>query len=161
MLLRPWAPPAPPGPGSTRDILHPISRRPVGIARWQQPESSWLGWFSRPSFSVHETDDEPLVFTVRRLWGLTPSWEVCDADGHRVALVRPGWVWDRYGDCLAWLDRAAADALRFCGRDGRELARLSREGEGLRLEFVPELHGEPFLKMALLGAALSGMVEQT
>jgi hypothetical protein len=166
LLIRPWTVPAAarpdggPGPGSTRDLLD-TAGRPVGVARWQlAPADAWLPWLVRPTLTVHETDDEPLVFIVRRLWALTPSWEVCDADGNRVALLRRDWVWDRYGDCLAWLDRGAADGCRFHGRDGRELAYLSWASEDLRLEFGAELGDEPFVKMALLAAVLSGMAER-
>jgi hypothetical protein len=43
----------------------------------------------------------------------------------------------------------------FRGRGGQELARLQPGPDGERLAFHPEL-GDPFLKMLLLAAALSG-----
>ena len=156
LLLRPGSP----GPGETRTLVDPATGRLVGVARWQLPARRlWFPWFSGPVLTVHEADDEPLVFTVRRRGVLRPRWEVGDADGHRVALVWPGWVLDRFGDCLAWVDHAPNGGARFHGRDGREVAWLDWSGEDLRLTFAPELQGEPFIKMALLAAALTGAAD--
>src|SRR5262249_55808233 len=82
LLIRPWVPPAAPGPGSTRGLVDPAPAQAVGVVRWHPPPRSWLAWLARPMLTVHETDDEPLVFTVRQRWALMPSWEVRDADGH-------------------------------------------------------------------------------
>jgi hypothetical protein len=167
LLVRPWTWPAKPppgrqareaGPGAVRAILDQDTGWQLGLARWQLPaRSPWLAWLSRPLLTVHEIDDEPLVFTVRRLWALTPRWEVCDADGHSIAVVRRGWVLDRFGGCLAWIEPVPeADGFRFHGRDGRELAELNRSGNDLRVRFADDLFGEPFVKMALLAAVLCG-----
>jgi hypothetical protein len=131
----------------------------LGVARRQPLRKPFgLPWLSRQTLTVHEADDEPLVFSLRQLWAFAPSWEVCDADGHRVGLVRRGWVLDRFGQCLAWVDETHPDRLRFHGRDGRELARITGSGDDRELTFGDELRGEPFIKMALLAAVLSDTI---
>jgi hypothetical protein len=135
-------------------IEDPVTSQLLGVARWQRPSRrSWLSWLRWPLLLVHEAGDEPLVFTVQRCWGVARYWEICDADHHLVAVARGPWLFDRFGDCLAWT-RFLADGCQLNGRDGVELAHWIRSGEELQLTFAEEVRGEPFVKMALLGAAL-------
>jgi hypothetical protein len=141
-------------------IVEPTAGRPLGFARWHFPAPrSWLSWLSRPVLMVHEAEDEPLVFTIQPLLGLTARWEVCDSDGHRIAIVRRKWVLDRFGDCLAWIQQMR-EGERFRGREGQELASTRRSGAECLLRFTAELRDEPFVKMAILGAALTRLIRR-
>ncbi len=142
---------------ATQPILDAESGRPLGYARWRPPSSGpWWRRLVPAVVAVHEQEDEPLVFTVHRGWGLWPRREVRDADGRPVGSLRGGRVLDAGGRPVAEL--AAIDGtgeLVFRGRGGRELARLTSGPDGLRLAFSPEL-GDPFVRMLFLAAALAG-----
>jgi hypothetical protein len=158
LLLHPWSPASAPGP--TRAITDPTDGRLLGTVRWTVPPArSWFGWLRRPTLAVHESEDEPLVFTVRRLWSLAPRWEVSDADGHPVAILRRDWILTCFGDCLAWIQRESSHVARFCGPDGREVAQWHLSGGTQRLVFGLDIQEEPFIKMAVLGLVVCGVAD--
>ncbi len=137
-----------------RPILDAESGRRLGFARWPPVAGSWWRRLAPPVLAVHEEEDEPLVFTIRRTWGLRPWREVRDADGRPVGWLRGGCVADAGGRPVAELTASAGNGGRvFRGRGGRELARLTSGPEGLRLAFSPDV-GDPFLRMLLLAAVL-------
>jgi hypothetical protein len=158
LLLRPCDAP---GNGAASD-LRPLrtvcdadTGRLLGVAGWRRAGRSWLRWLYRPVLAVHEADDAPLLFTVHRLWGLAPGWEVQDADGHVLGLLYGPHVKDRFGRNLAVGKRGPGGRLtRVCGGDGRELMSIAVLAEGSRLTFAAEVEANPFLKMLLLALAL-------
>jgi hypothetical protein len=141
-----------PGNGSgTQTIVDPQTGTVLGLARWFVPEDHrWWRWLRATHLSVHEAEDEPLVFTVRRSWGLRQRAEVCDADDHPVGSLRGTAVQGRDGRTVALMEPAAGGGL-FRAGSGEELARWTAGPEGARLIFCPEL-SDPFLKMLLLAA---------
>jgi hypothetical protein len=131
------------------------THRPLGVARWRPwTGRPWLSWLSQPILDVFETDDEPLVFSVRRLWALSSKWEVRDADGHRVALLRHGLIVDALDQFRARVERSADDSLMQFQGPTLELAHATWSVEGVRIEFAPQIESEPLIKMALLAAVL-------
>lgn len=164
LLLRPWirtsatAPSSPGrlGPGATREVVNVSTGKSIGVVRWQvAPGLAGLSWLSGPILAAHEIEDDPLVFIVRKSWAFSPRWEVQDADGHPVATVRGDWVLDIFDQCLARITRRPGEeGFRFCAQDGREMARVTQSGNDLQISFAAEVQGEPFIKMALLGAVL-------
>jgi hypothetical protein len=116
----------------------------LGYAQWRRS-----GF--RAVLAVHELDDEPLVFTLRRWWLLLGRRVVCDAEGQIVGLVDRTGIQDRWGCRLASWEPGEN---RFRGKEGQSLAVLEHTREGCRLTFSSELEGEPFLKMLLLAAVL-------
>jgi len=139
----------PPDAAAARAIVEPQGGAPLGVARRR---GGWWGcWLGRPVLEVREHEDEPLLFTVRRLWLWPGGREVRDADGRPLGTVRAGRVWDRFGRPLAC---RAGEA--FGGADGRVLALLRREPDGVRLTFTPEVEADPLVKMLLLASALDG-----
>jgi hypothetical protein len=140
-------------------ILDAESRRLLGTVRsraWAGP--NWLRCLSRPAFEVYEADDEPLVFTVRRLWGVSSKWEVSDADGQRVALIRRRRIFDASGGLCALVGRTEdRSAMHFRGGTSM-LADAIWSTEGVRLTFAPSLQGYPLVKMAVLSAVLTATV---
>ena len=143
---------AKPGP-CVQAILDGNSGAVLGYARWEtDPSPWWQRIFSRGLLAVHEQEDEPLLFTMRRAWGLIPRREVCDADGQPVGTLIGRIVHDRHGRPLAVLENGV-----FRDVDQHALAELSSTPEGMRLSFGNEITGEPFVKMLLLAAALQIM----
>jgi hypothetical protein len=144
------------GEGETAwTIADAETNRPLGLARWR-PWSGplWLSWLAQPTLDVFENEDEPLVFTVRRLWGLSSKWEVRDADGQRIAEVRHGLVLDAFDQFWARLERSAdGSTIRFLGHS-QELARATWSEEGIRFAFAPPVESYPLVKMALLAVVL-------
>jgi hypothetical protein len=122
----------------------------LGYARWEsEPSPWWWRVFNRGVLAVHEQEEEPLLFTIRRAWSITPRHEVRDADGHPVGTLLGRFVQDRHGRPLAALENGV-----FRDSNQQALAELSSTPEGLRLTFSEEIASEPFVKMLLLAAAL-------
>jgi hypothetical protein len=127
----------------------------VGFA-WTGPRPAWwLRWLGAP-LVVHEADDEPVVFGVRRAWTLWRRWLVADADDEPVGAVAPVWLLDRWERAILRRcphpDGSPGEA--FVAGDGQKAAEWSRDGNRLRLLFHPVVRDEPFLKMLILGAVL-------
>src|SRR5712692_11795478 len=130
-------------------IVEPDTCRPLGVARRRLTKAPLgIGWLARPALDVFEVEDEPLVFSVQRRWGLSPRWEVSDADGQRIAVLRRGRILDAFGQ--AWSSwEQTPNEVRFRGVD-REFALAQKEADGIRLTFASEVQSNPFTKMSLL-----------
>ena len=153
LLLRHWSPAS--GPDRRRDIVDPATGQRLGFAARTLPARTWLRWFTRPVVSVHEEEDESLLLLIHPLWGWLSSWDVRDADNHRVGVCRGAVLQDRFGMLLAGLERESdGSTWTFRGPDGVELGRLALSSEGTRLTFADGLEGNPFAKMLLLAKAL-------
>jgi hypothetical protein len=160
-----------------RLIVEGESRRPLGFVRRRLPNWGWQrlrlwnGWLD-----VFETQDASLLFTVRRRWGFTPTWNVRDADRHRIgSLFVEGRRWllrgregrqaqgaerflvaDRAGGPFARVERFEGSApARMLGVFGEELGRWFVSPEGTQLEFAASESLSPFAKMSLLAAVLT------
>jgi hypothetical protein len=128
---------------------------PLGWARWRAPGPWWRRWLTRRVLEVHEHEDDPLLFTVRRCRTILPWHEVRDADGRRVGFLLGGRVGDRAGQRVAVRQRLGdGETQVFRTPDGRTLAEVSGDEGGLRLSFAPAVAHDPFAKMLLLAAVL-------
>jgi hypothetical protein len=155
LLLRPWPAAADAGAdgAARRWIVDAATGTPLGFACWQAPPGKqWWSWLLPAVLAVHEAEDEPLLFTVCRFWGLGPSWVVRDADDRLVATVRRRRIEDRYGQTFLLVEAGPDGACRFRGRSGHEAGTLTRSPEGIRVTFAAAAN--PFTRMALLAAAL-------
>jgi hypothetical protein len=137
-----------------RSIVDGDSNKPLGSARRQSP-SFWQRLFGRPVLAVHEHGDEPLLFTIHRAWGFLPRRVVRDAEGHLVGMCsyRGRLVHDRH-DQLVAAHRIEDGTFRDPAQ--RVLAEVTITTDGLRIAFSADLAGEPFIKMLLLAAVLTG-----
>jgi hypothetical protein len=163
LLLLPWNEGSPPA-GKTsqrsdhpRRVIDPENGAEVGTVRWRHPDASfWTRWLKPPLLEVREAVDEPLLCTLRRYWSWGPVWQVREADGHRVAMISRREIRNRADRRLAvFHEFPDRDEWEMQGQDGRPLAVVRRSDEGDVLSFAPLVEGNPFVKMALLGAALT------
>jgi hypothetical protein len=160
LLLGAWTATTGAAPGAlavpARLVHDAATRRRLGVVRWRggRPRN-WVRWLGREALEVYETEDESLLCTVQTPWLLTWVWEVYDADGRRVAVVRGPEILDGFGRRLA-VRHTAADGRgdRFLMADGVELGEVSVVGADTLLQFGATVADQPFAKMALLGAIL-------
>lgn len=139
-----------------RLIVDGESGAPLGYERWERGTPRWWRcWLARSVQTVREQEDEPLLFTIRRIWGLPPRREVRDAEGQIVGScsLSGRMIHDQFGRPSAAFREADAT---YRGRSQAVLAELTATAEGLRIAFRHEIAGEPFVKMLLLAAALMG-----
>jgi hypothetical protein len=146
-----------------RDILAAETGARLGHAcRRPSRLPGWLAWFALPVLEVYETEDASLLCTAYRLWGFSPAWSVCDAEGHQVGTIwgsgdRPTGclLADRWGQGFARLEPSLnATLAQFIALAGHELGTLQRGPEGDRLTFAPVLDANPFARMIVLAAGL-------
>lgn len=140
-----------PGHLASRAVLDRATGRQLGLARWKAGRR-WLG---RRVIEVCETEDESLLCTLYRPWSPLRGWEVYDADERLIAAVYSRLIVDCGNYPLALVERPSGTVPgHFVSPDGIELAMLRPAPDGVALEFAVAVEGNPFAKMALLGAAL-------
>src|SRR5579864_3784775 len=117
---------------------------------------SWLSWLGRQVQEVLETDDDCLLMTLRRPWGLARTWEIFDAEERRVGILFRNLLLDGEGRHVAHA-RHNKDhrSGSFCDPDGSELGTFAVQESATLLAFSPTLEDNPFTRMILLGAVLS------
>jgi hypothetical protein len=159
----------PQGSSDRQSIVAAETGRLLGFARWQSTAGPWWWPLSGGALFVHEQEDEPLLFTVRRCWRLLPRYEVCDADDRPVGYLARRWIRDGSGrhlaswgsrpkprGCTPWRAFAPPGLGRhvFLSPSGRPLAELLIHDRHKRLTFRADIAGDPFAKMLLLAATL-------
>jgi hypothetical protein len=141
---------------AARPIACPQTGQLLGCAR-RQPQGgrSWWRLLAPAVVAVYEQQDEPLVFTIRRGWGLRPRHEVRDADDHPIGILHGPRIVNAHGRTLAVLGPGEEPGCQvFRAPAGAELARVTPGPDGVCLAFAPDLL-DPFVKMLLLAAALA------
>ena len=157
LLLCPWQS-SPSGEAAVR--VRPImddAGTTIGFARQSLPTTPlWLRWLKRRVLEVYEMPDNSLVFGLRRGLGWRSSWHVVDADNRLVGVIRDLAVLDGFGRFLAAIDQSSRPGkARFVAIHGRELGEFESTRKGTRVMFSPELEGNPFARMLLLGGVLA------
>lgn len=139
--------------GQSRRIADAATGKPVGFARIQPgTERGWLGLLLGPTLAVHEQEEEPLLFTVRRSF-LWPQREVRDAEEVCVGYMSRRAIRDRNRLLYAEARPHAAGVSYQCV-NGALLAITRDTSTGLELIFKEVIYADPFAKMLLLAAAL-------
>lgn len=137
-------------------VLEPETQAFLGLVRrqaWRSP--FWFGYLDRPGVAVYETEDESLLFSLERAWGLGAVWLVRDADGHRVGSLRGNLARDENGRRLAVLEpTGAAQVQRWLGTDGEELGTATAVDAGALVQFAGLSESRPFVRMLLLALLL-------
>ena len=148
LLLRPL------DSSSVRAVVEPTAEAPLGFVRPRR-----LGllerWFGGSVLEVREHEDASLLCTIRNSWLRPHHRLVYDADDHCVGAVRGRRLEDRNGRVLA-VRRLNAELKCDVFRDleGRSLATLRSEAEGVVIAFTEAAAEDPFTRMLVLAAAL-------
>ena len=117
------------------------------------PGSWWARWLVGPVLEVHEQEDEPLLFTVRRCWSFAARYLVCDADDVPVGELDRSQLLDRLGRLFS-VRRREGERLVFRTSTGCPVAEAEAVEETVRLSFHAAVEHQPFAKMLLLAAVL-------
>ena len=136
-------------------ILDAATAAALGSACWHggRGRLAWLRWWAPPLIRVHESEDEPLLMTLRRSWG--SRWLVQDADSIPVGRVYGRVLLDRRGVGIAGLRRTdSTEEGCYENALGQALAVTTPQPSGIQLTFLPEAPASPFARMVLLAAAL-------
>jgi hypothetical protein len=144
--------------GWMRAIVDPTTERALGFAAWDMPRlAAWLAWLGRKRIQVFETEDESLVMTLCRPWGLARMWEVMDAEGHRVGHVFQDAVYDSYGALLATMSSTSdGSETVLLGEAGRVLGTWQDiPGQGCYFRFGESAENNPFARMVALAGVLT------
>ena len=163
----------PPTPlfASQYQILDAATQKPVGVARARPNKlAPLLGRLGDSRFlplklKAYETDDEPLVFVVRRSAGfMRGQARIADADDHRLGrmVVRGStakagfWILDRQNSLFVtgeFVEERSALVLR--SGDGVELSSWQLSKSQIAIDLDESLHHLPLTKILLLGSALA------
>ena len=158
-------------PGIHYEIRDPASDRLIGTARIKPNRLvGLLGWLAESriwptKLEAFETDDEPLVFIVRRNSGLMRGQaRIADADDHRLGRVlmrgtaaeQGFWILDRQ-NILVLTAEFFAERSMYALRsvDGCVLAAIETLKTEIRVSLDAALHDQPPAKMLVLGAAFT------
>jgi hypothetical protein len=154
LVLCPWgAPDAPGGLAPRRAVLDAATGEPLGFLS-RAPRPRWLRWLTATVLELYETEDASLLCVLRGPSWARRSWEVEDSEGRHVASVLREVVLDAEGARQAVLRRFAGGGT-FCNPSGLELASFASSPRGTVLTFTPAVEGQPFARMALLGATVA------
>ena len=156
LLLQPWQPVSTKDGSRVRPLLLPTG---VAVGFVSQPalgSPRWLRWLTRRTLEFHEAPDASLVFTLRRSWGWPSKWQVLDADEHLVGTLHGRAIMDGLGNLLAVIEAPDPQGNgRLLAVNGHELASFALADDMTQVTFAPEVGGNPFAKMMLLGAVLT------
>ena len=156
LLLGPWRG-CPSGEAGARvRAVADASGKTLGHVR-EAPQTGprWLRWLGRRTLEICESPDASLVFSLRRAWGWPAGWQLIDADGRLVGALRGRAMVDGFGQLLALVEQPdTGNRGKFLAIEGHALGEYSLGNDGPRITFGPEMDGNPFAKMMLLGAIL-------
>lgn len=124
----------------------------AGFALWQE-SGPWRGW-PWSWLAVHEEEESPLVFTVRRRLAVLPRREVRDAEGDLVGVLAGKWILDRWERPALAMRVGEGGEGEIVDLSSQVLATWSRHGQDVRLVFALGVQHDPFAKMLLLAAVL-------
>lgn len=142
-----------PRTSGSRSILAAETGKKVGFAE-ARPLSGIWGWLGASIIEVREEEDAPLLCTIWRRFAWSLRREVRDAEGYTVGAVVGRIVLNEFNRRIAECTPLSAGQGSMLTPRGELLATLETTATGLKLEFRPEVEGDPFLKMLLLAAAL-------
>ena len=144
----------PPDASSVRAVVEPAAETPLGFVR-PRPLGLLERWLGGSLLEIREQQDESLLCTIRNSWIRPRSLFVYDADDHCVGAVRGRRLEDRTGRNLARRrTNAEFKGDAFTDPEGRPLATLRSEADGVVIAFTEGITGNPFARMLVLAAAL-------
>lgn len=163
--------------GHVADILDAMTGNLLGTVQRDSRESWWRGWVTALALNVYETEDEPLLFILRRRWRWSRFWNVLDADEQPIGFLRlaarlptfliaidslPGrLILDRDGQFLAEIQTQAdlAEVGSILDPRGSRLADFRARAGETELAFHSATESKPLLRMLLLAVILQPLAE--
>jgi hypothetical protein len=131
------------------------SHHGIDLGRIAVHRLRWWPWRVHSFISAFEGPDQSAVFAGRRAGWLPRDWDVVDADGRLVGLVRNHYLLGAEGAIIGKLkfgrDRRSGTVVDAAGKPA---ARWALDGPGTRIDFAAELEDQPFIKMTILLAVL-------
>ncbi len=146
------------GAGWMRAIVQPTTQQTLGCAAWDDLAISKLFYYlGRRRIHVFESEDESLLMTLCKPWGLSTMWEVLDAEERLVGRLCRDTVYDGYGAILARMTQDGdGSAWQWRGADGVVLATWrDLPGQGCYFRFEAAFDPNPFVRMATLAGVLA------
>jgi hypothetical protein len=139
---------------TSQTVVEAGTGAPLGFSRWRKARTWFQRLFVGDVLEVHEHEDEPLLFTVRRCWSFAARSLVWDADDMPVGVLDGTQLLDRLGRLFSVRQREG-DRVVFRTTTGCTVAEASPMAETVRLSFHSVVENQPFAKMLLLAAVLS------
>lgn len=141
-----------PTPAESARLATAPAGEPLGFARWH----SGANFLAAAVLAVHEHDEEPLLFSVRRSWTWWRRYGVTDADDRLVGYTQTDALLTPAARAIVWRIPSAGE-IRYHIVGGPLLATARAEGSGVGLRFHTGAGTEnPFLRMLVLAAVLVG-----
>jgi hypothetical protein len=155
LLIFPWKNDPARG-GWIRPIAEGETGAALGLVSLDAPASrSWFNWLLPRHLEVLEGDDNALLMTLIRRWGLSRSWELHDAEEQRVGTVYSRVLVESEGGRRGFLDRTDPHHGRIVGPESQTLAEYeAKPGPAVLLRFAADLEANPFLRMLILAGVL-------
>jgi hypothetical protein len=118
----------------------------------------WWPWKIIATLSAFEGPDRSAIFAGRRAGWWPGDWDVHEADGRLVGLVRGAHVLHAGGEVLGRVIRERDGATgRIVSPGGSRLVDWKLVDSGVQIEFAADLDEQPFAKMAVIIAVLIGL----
>jgi hypothetical protein len=151
----------------TRDIERSVSaaRRDSFVVRAPSQSAAlgrlvldcvrWIPWRVRWQLAAFEGPEDSELFTSRRAGWAPRDWDVFDADRRLVALLRGSFVLSAGGEVFGQR-RLSAESRPGCvlSPNGERLGSWVESRSGREIHFSAETGANPFLRMAIVVAAL-------
>lgn len=141
------------GPASFVRRLSDSVESPLGFAAWcRRGEGLLASWFGNRQITVYETEDASLLMTLRR--GFWKIWDIFDSEEHLIGRLYRGLLLDHDGKVIAQPHRRE-QGIAFHDSLNQTLALFTPSGGNWTLSFGREVPTNPFVRLVLLGAALT------
>lgn len=139
--------------GWTRRITDNAGQ-PLGLVRYTgDTRDTWFSWLRRRRLEVDEAPDASHLMTLTRRWSIFRAWDVHDAENRHVGCVHAKSIVTSDNQCAGYFDLRQGQVV---DPSGQVLARFAPgNGGGLELTFASHAPKNPFLRMLLVGCALS------
>lgn len=156
LLLMPWTFERAEFISWSRPIREAGSGARLGVIRCSSRRRSWLAWFQSYRLEVLETEDEALLMTLVRSWGILRLWDLYDAEESRVGSIYPPVLLDREGQRQGYIQIRTQHQGDIIGLAAERLADFEIDRtQGLHLRFAEGLDANPYLRMLILGSVLT------
>ncbi|MBI2804137.1 MAG: hypothetical protein HYX68_04035 [Planctomycetes bacterium] len=114
---------------------------------------SWLSWLRRSRLDVHETPDGSHLLSLTRSWSFSRSWDVYDSEDRHVGTLYTKTIVTGANDFVGVIQRNPHGVV---GGNREMLASFAPNADAsLELKFMEGTPANPFVRMLLLGSALT------